>query len=63
MFKTEFTPEEMDALRELLEHEINSMDIEIDRTDTHDYKMMLRHRRDLLRSAMHKLTRETAAVL
>jgi hypothetical protein len=63
MLNTEFTPEEMDVLHDVLEHQINEMDVEIDRTDTHDFKMKLRHRRDLLRSAMHKLTRETATVL
>ena len=55
MFNTEFTNEEMEALRELLEHEINSMDVEINRTDAHDFKVKLRRRRDLLRSAMGKL--------
>jgi hypothetical protein len=56
MFSSEFTEEEIETLRELLDHEINQMDVEIDRTDTRDFKMMLRHRRDLLKSALQKLS-------
>ena len=62
MWKTELSREETDVLAEVLHHALKELDIEIDRTDTHDYKMMLRHRRDLLGSVLNKLATAEASV-
>jgi hypothetical protein len=55
MLSTEFTSEEIETLSEVLDHQIRELDVEIDRTDTRDFKLMLRHRRDLLKSVAQKL--------
>ena len=52
----ELSTEEADALRHLLEHQVVQMDVEIDRTDTHDFKRMLQHRRDLLKQILGRLS-------
>ncbi len=56
MTNIELSAEELEALREVLEHQIQQMDIEIDRTDTHDFKRRLQHRRDLLKNIFAKLS-------
>lgn len=48
-------PEEVEALRELLGSSIVDMDREVMRTDSHDFKSMLKHRREILESIMVKL--------
>ena len=55
MLNTEFTAEERDVLREVLEHQINELDVEADRTDTHDFKQKVRHRRDVLKQVLAKI--------
>jgi hypothetical protein len=55
------SPEESETLREVLRHLINDMDVEVFRTDTHDYKEMLKHRRDLLEHVLEKLNTLPAA--
>jgi hypothetical protein len=55
MLTTEFTSEEIEALSEGLDRQIRELDIEIDHTDTHDFKMKLRHHRDLLKSILQKI--------
>lgn len=52
----EFTMEEIEALRELLRHKIDEVDVETFRTDTHDFKQMLKHRRDLLEHLLAKIS-------
>jgi len=52
----ELSAEEVEALRGLLESHINEMDVEVDRTDTHDFKEMLKHRRNLLRQILNRLS-------
>jgi hypothetical protein len=42
-----------------LEHQVSQMDVEVDRTDTHDFKKMLQHRRDLLKSILGRLSAVT----
>ncbi len=44
----EFTAEELEVLREVLHREIHELDVEVFRTDTHEYKEMLKHRKELL---------------
>ena len=54
MASIELSAEEIEALREVLEHQVQQMDIEIDRTDTHDFKKRLQHRRDVLKNILAK---------
>ncbi|HTL15883.1 MAG TPA: hypothetical protein VL793_01530 [Patescibacteria group bacterium] len=62
MQSLEFTTEELDVLRELLRAKIDEIDVETFRTDTHDFKQMLKHRRDVLEHMMIKLTNLPVAV-
>lgn len=54
----EFTMEEVEVLRETLRHKIDEVEVEMFRTDTHDFKQMLKHRRELLE---HLLTKVSSA--
>jgi hypothetical protein len=56
MNNIELSTEQIEALREVLEHQVQQMDIEIDRTDTHDFKKRLQHRRDLLKEIVGRLS-------
>jgi len=58
----EFTPEEVEILREVLRHKIDEVDVEMFRTDTHDFKQMLKHRRDLLDHLLSKFSGASIAV-
>ncbi len=51
----EFSLEEMDILRDILRHAISDIDVEIFRTDTHDFKEMLKRRRQALEQILAKL--------
>ena len=55
MQKLEFTNEEMEVLRDLLQHYIDEMDIEVSRTDTRTFKAMLKHRRELVEEVLGKI--------
>ena len=55
MQNLEFTAEEQGVLRDVLEHRIAEIDVEIFRTDAHDFKEMLKHRRVLLEHVLSKL--------
>jgi hypothetical protein len=55
MKRIEFTNEELEVLRELLQNQEHVMDVEILRTDTHDFKEMLKHRREVLEKILGKL--------
>ncbi len=52
----EFTPEELEVLREVLQHGISEIDVEVFRTDTHDFKELLKHRRNVLEHILNKLS-------
>ncbi len=56
MQKLEFTPEELDVLRDLLQHYLNDIDVEVFRTDTHDFKAMLKHRRETIEHNLSKVS-------
>ncbi len=51
----EFSFEELDVLREVLQHAISEIDVEVFRTDTHDFKLKLKQRKDLLEGIRSKL--------
>ena len=44
----EFSIEEVDVLRDILRHAISDIDVEVFRTDTHDFKEMLKRRRQIM---------------
>ncbi len=56
MQNLEFTAEELEILREVLEHCMSEIDVEVFRTDTHDFKNLLKHRRDILEHILAKLS-------
>jgi hypothetical protein len=58
----ELTMEEVEALREMLKHKINEVDVEMFRTDTHDFKQMLKHRLELMEHILAKVTGNPIAV-
>ena len=58
----ELTAEEMEVLREILQHELTQMQFEVFRTDSSDFKAMLKHRRDILEHLMAKLSTEPVSV-
>lgn len=51
----EFTSEELEILRDVLRHAASEMDLEVARTDSHDFKVMLKRRRDILDHVLTKL--------
>jgi hypothetical protein len=53
----EFTPEELEVLREILQHESKQMEVELFRTDSTDFKQMLKHRRDVIEHLTVKVSK------
>ena len=51
----EFSIEEVDILRDILRHAISDIDVEVFRTDTHDFKEMLKRRRQIMDRIFAKL--------
>jgi len=51
----ELSAGEIETLREMIERRLVELEIEIDRTDTHDFKEMLKHRRAILHQVLAKL--------
>ena len=62
MQSVEFNAEEQEVLRDVLQHAIAEIDIEVFRTDTYDFKQVLKHRRSLLQSVLGKLPPVPVAV-
>ena len=56
MQSLEFTAEEQEVLKDVLQHSAVEIDLEIFRTDTHDFKQMLKHRRELLEHILTKVS-------
>ena len=52
-----FSAEEIEVLREVLRAKIDELDVETFRTDSHDSKLKLKHRREVLE---HLLARFSA---
>jgi hypothetical protein len=61
MQNLEFTAEEQEVLRDVLEHSIAEIDVEVFRTDTHDFKEMLKHRRKVLENITSKVSHAATA--
>ena len=56
MQNLEFTHEEVEILREMLEHHLNDLEVEVGHTDKHDFKEMLKHRRAVLERVLGKVS-------
>lgn len=61
MQTTELSPEELEVLTEVLNHELEAINLEVFRTDTHDFKEKLKRRRAVLERLLEKVTAVTAA--
>ena len=57
----ECTAEEVEVLRDILQHNLSEIDVEVFRTDTHDFKEMLKRRRDTVEHLLSKLPAPTVA--
>ena len=51
----ELSADEAEILSELIERRLREMKVEIERTDTHDFKENLKHKRRMLRQVVTKL--------
>ena len=56
MQNIELSADEVETLRELINRRLTEMEVEIERTDTHDFKEKLKHQRRMLRQVLTKLT-------
>jgi hypothetical protein len=56
----ELTVGEAEVLREVLQHTIHEMGVEVCRTDSHEYKEMLKRRRTVLEKVVVKLAASPA---
>lgn len=52
----EFSSEELEVLREILQHTLNETNVEAFRTDAHDFKAMLKHRIELLERILARVS-------
>jgi hypothetical protein len=51
----ELTAEELEVLRDILQHNLSEIDVEVFHTDTHDFKEMLKRRRNTVEHLLAKL--------
>jgi len=51
----ELTAEEAAVLRDILQHNLSEIEVEVFRTDTHDFKEMLKRRRTTVEHLLAKL--------
>jgi hypothetical protein len=58
----EFSSQEIELLRDLLQHHLGELEIEVFRTDTHDFKEKLKHRREVVEGILKRMP-EPAAIL
>lgn len=58
---TGFSNEEIGTLRDIIEHQLNEIDVEVGRTDTFEFKEMLKRRRDILKQILNKLVESPVA--
>lgn len=59
----EFTAEEIEVLREVLRHCAIELDNEVFRTDTRDFKIMLKHRKEVLEKIVRKFSAAPATAI
>jgi len=58
MVRIEFTPEEAENLREILDNYLSDLRMEIVDTDSHDYRAMLKKRRDFVARTIGQLVEQ-----
>ena len=58
MVRIEFTPEEAESLREILDNYLSDLRMEIVDTDSHDYREMLKKRRDFVGKTIAQLVEQ-----
>ncbi len=56
MQSLEFTAEELEVLREVLQRGVTEIDAEVFRTDTHEFKAILKHRREVLEKILTRIS-------
>ncbi len=56
MQSLEFTAEELEVLREVLQRGVTEIDVEVFRTDTHEFKAILKHRREVLEKILTRIS-------
>ena len=57
-----FSAEETEVLREVLRAKIDELDVETIRTDSHDFKLKLKHRREVLEHLLARFSAIPVAV-
>lgn len=55
MFHFEISHQEQEVLRQLLEHSLATIELEIRHTDHQEYKSMLKQRRETVRALLAKM--------
>jgi hypothetical protein len=55
MQRLELTPEEQEILRDVVRQAVGQMEVELLHTDSHGFKEMLKHRRDVLEHIVERL--------
>jgi hypothetical protein len=56
MINYQFNREELEILQEVLERELKEIDVEVFRTDSHEFKAKLKHRRDIMKELLSRLS-------
>jgi hypothetical protein len=56
MLNSSFNSEELELLREVLERELREIDVEVFRTDSHDFKAILKQRKAMMEALLEKLS-------
>jgi hypothetical protein len=56
MMKMELTNEEQEALRQVLQNSVATLELEIQHTDHQEFKGLLRQRRELLKKLLGRVT-------
>ncbi len=57
----EFNAEELEVLRELLEHKLVEVDFELFHTDSHDFKSKLKRHREIIEQVLSRVSVVSAA--
>ena len=62
MQNLELNIEEMEILRDILQHNLSELEVEVFRTDTHEFKERLKQRRGIIEQILKKLAVPAPAV-
>jgi len=55
MQRIELTPEEAEILGQVVHHALDEVDLEVNRTATYEFKLKLKHRREVLARIREKI--------